>query len=138
MLDKVRISVIIEDINKYFKEIQEMKIRDIKDLNTIKFRAVSMDIFSIINKTIDLAEEVASKTSFGFPSEYRELFTILKQAKIIDEKIEEKMKDLIILRNKIAHRYGVITKEDILKALKKINIIKDFIKKIKEVKEEKK
>ena len=115
----------------YIKELEEMKIRKLEDLETIKFRAASMDVFEIINKTIDLADEIVSMRKMGFPSEYKELFTMLRHAKIIDEKMEEKLKDLVILRNKISHRYNVLTKQDIFSALKKIKIVEKFIEIVK-------
>lgn len=127
-MDEGRINIIISDIKKYFEELRGMNINKIEDIDTIKFRAASMDIFSIINRTIDLAEEITTSKNLGFPSEYKELFTLLERAKIIDEKKENKLKDLIILRNRISHRYGTIKKEEIFHALKKIEIVNDFIK----------
>ena len=124
MYDQERISIIIEEINKYFKEIEELKIKNIKDLDTIKFRAASMDIFQIINKTIDIAEEIAMKINLGFPSEYKELFTLIRRAKIIDEQTETKLKNLIILRNKVSHRYGAIDEKDVFNALREIDVVK--------------
>jgi len=131
MSDKIRVSIIIENMETYIKELEEMKIRKLEDLETIKFRAASMDVFEIINKTIDLADEIVSMRKMGFPSEYKELFTMLRHAKIIDEKMEEKLKDLVILRNKISHRYNVLTKQDIFSALKKIKIVEKFIEIVK-------
>lgn len=133
MLDKERISIIIEEINKYFKEIEDMHINSLKDLDVVKFRAASMNIFSIINKTIDLAEEIAIKSNLGFPSEYKELFTLIRRQKIITEQEEEKLKNLVILRNKISHRYGVINEKDVFNALKELEIVKKFIEKIKKL-----
>ena len=131
MYDKEKIILIIEDIEKYFNEIENMRIKKESDLDIIKFRAASMDIFSIINKTIDLSEEVVSSKNLGFPMQYKDLFTFLVQSKIIDKKLSEGLKELIILRNKISHRYGAISEKEIFEAIKKIEIVKDFIKSIK-------
>lgn len=133
MYDKERINVIIEDMRGYLEELRNMDIKRIEDIDNIKFRAASMVIFSVINKTIDLADEIVRAGNMGFPSEYKELFTSVRRAKIIDEKMENKLKDLVILRNKISHRYNILKKEDIFKALKEINVVKDFIEKLKEV-----
>jgi len=137
MYDKERIVVIIEEIESYFEELKSMDIKKLQDMDTIKFRAVSMDIFSIINKTIDLADEVSRAKNLGFPSEYKEIFTGLRMAKVIDEIMESKLKDLIILRNKISHRYSILKKEDIFKALKEVEIVKEFIEAVKRVMKEK-
>ena len=58
-------------------------------------------------------------------------------AKVIDEIMESKLKDLIILRNKISHRYSILKKEDIFKALKEVEIVKEFIEAVKRVMKEK-
>ena len=128
-----RISITIDDINKYFEKLKEMNIKKIEDLNDTKFYAASMVIFSIINKTIDLADEMGAIKNLGFPAEYKEIFTSLKYAKIIDDKMENKLKELTILRNKFAHRYNVIDKEGIFRAIKDLEIVKDFIERVKQV-----
>ena len=131
MIDKEKKQIIIKKIESYFKEIEDMNIKNIKDLNLVKLRAVSMDIFSIINLTIDLGNEIIFSLNMGFPSEYKEIFTIIRRKGIIDEKLENELKDLIILRNKISHKYGDLTEKEIFDSIKKINVVKDFIKKIK-------
>jgi len=131
MIDKEKKQIIIKKIESYFKEIEDMNIKNIKDLNLVKLRAVSMDIFSIINLTIDLGNEIIFSSNIGFPSEYKEIFTIIRRKGIIDEKLENELKDLIILRNKISHKYGDLTEKEIFDSIKKINVVKDFIKKIK-------
>ena len=134
-MDKERIALIINDLEVYFKKLGDMKIKSEKDLDDMKFYASSMLIFSIINRTLDLASEIVTSKNLGFPMEYKELFVFLKKDKIIDKDKEEKLKDLVILRNKISHRYGIIKNKDILEAIKKIEIVKDFIKDIiKEIK----
>lgn len=133
MKDKEKKLIIIEKIEAYFKEIEEMKIRSIKDLNLIKLRAVSMDIFSIINLTIDLGNEIVFSLNIGFPSEYKEIFTLLRRKEIINEKLENDLKELIILRNKISHRYGDLEEKEIFNSIIKINSVKDFIKRVKEI-----
>jgi len=133
-MSKTRINVIVEDIDKFFKELEEMKIKKVGDLDTVKFRAASMDIFSIINRIIDLADEVAKDKKLGFPMEYKDLFKMLRKARIISEKLEYDLVGLVILRNKISHRYSVLEEKDIFNALKEINIVNEFVKIIKNLK----
>lgn len=130
-MSRVRITVAIESLNKHFRELGELNIKKKEDLDTVKYRAASMDIFTIINKTIDIADEVALEKSLGFPAEYKEVFTMLKNARIIDEKMEKKLKDLVMLRNKISHRYDILTEKDIFNAVKEVEIIKDFVECVK-------
>jgi len=130
MYDKERMSIIIEDIEKYLQKLKEMDIKKASQLNDVNYYACSMIIFSILNRVIDLGDEIINYKKLGFPSETKEIFEILENNKIINRKTEEKMKDLIRLRNKIAHRYGSIKKEDIFKAIEEIKTVREFINEI--------
>ena len=66
-----------------------------------------------------MGDEIIDSKKFGFPSEIKDIFILLGENKVINKKTEEKLKDLIRLRNKIAHRYGSINKGDILNPLKR-------------------
>lgn len=130
MYDKERIIVIIEDIKKYFQKLKERNIKKLLDLDDVNYYACSMIVFSILNRTIDLGDEIIDYKKLGFPSETKDIFILLGENKIINKKTEEKLKDLIRLRNKIAHRYGSINKEDIFKSIEEIKIVEEFIKEI--------
>lgn len=128
MYDKERIIPIMDFMEKNFKEIEGLKVMDLKDLDDIKFNAASMILFNLINKAIDLSEEITRARNMGFPGEYKDFFSMLGHAKIIDEKTELKMQDFVRLRNRIAHRYDTISKRDIFDVLKNVSTIKDFLK----------
>jgi uncharacterized protein YutE (UPF0331/DUF86 family) len=136
MYDISRIESIISDIFTYINKLESFKIKSVKDLEDDKnFYSSSMIIFNSINRTIDLAEQVVSDRSLGTATEYKELFELLEYKKIISQATSRKIQDLIRLRNKISHRYGNITKEDIFNSILMINSLKEFIKDIeKEVK----
>jgi uncharacterized protein YutE (UPF0331/DUF86 family) len=127
MYDKERISIIIEDIKKYSQKLKERNIKKLADLDDLNYYACSMIIFSVINRAIDLGDEMINSKKLGFPSEIKDIFILLGENKIINKKIEEKLKDLVRLRNKIAHRYGSINKEDIFRAIEDIKIVEIFV-----------
>lgn len=136
MYDLNRIDSIASDILVYLKKIEALKIKSEKDLDDDRnFYSSSMLIFNSINRAIDLAEQIVKDLSLGTAIEYRDLFNLLELKKIISQKSSNKILDLIIMRNKISHRYGNITKKDIFNAIKEINNLREFIKEIeKEVK----
>ncbi len=82
MYDKERIGIIIRDINDYFAKLNDIKIKSACDLDELKFDAVSMRIFFILNKTIDLGKEIVVSRNFGFPKSYGDIFNILGDKKI--------------------------------------------------------
>lgn len=129
MYDKERIGITVRNIRDYFKRLDDVKVRSVSDLDDFKFDVISMRIFFIINKTIDLAKEVVISNNFGFPKSYKEIFTLLKKGKLINKKQENDLAKLVILRNKISHRYEGLDEEELFKArngLKKV--VEDFIK----------
>ena len=103
MYDLERINIIMKDIETYLKKLESLKIKSEGDLKDDRnFYASSMLIFSAINRSIDLAEQIVKDRGLGSPIEYRELFDMLERGKIISSQTAEKIKDLIILRNKIS------------------------------------
>jgi len=130
MFDKERINHIIEDIEMYLKKLEDRKIKDVKDLDDINYYACSMILFSILNRAIDLGDEIVKAKKLGYPLEIKEIFSLLADKEIIDRKLEEKMKDFVIFRNKFSHRYGAINREDVLKLIYEMVFIKEFVSKI--------
>jgi len=131
MADLEKLSILIDEILGYFNRLENIKIKSERDLDDLKFDASSMVMFSLLNKTIDLAEEVVKSENLGMPMKYRDLFEMLERKKIISAEINRKMSDLIILRNILSHRYEKITKKQIISAIKDIQEIKKFIESIK-------
>jgi len=130
MADLEKLSIIIDQINGYVTLIEDMKIKSPKDLDDLKFDAISMRIFSLLNKVIDLAEEVVRNENLGMPMKTRDLFEMLKNKKIISKEMEETVADLVLLRNTFAHRYDKVESAQIISFLKKINEINKFVETI--------
>jgi len=131
MYDKERIGLIIRDINDYFVKLNDVKVKDIGDLDEFKFDVISMRIFFVINKTIDLGKEIVISKNFGFPKSYGDIFNILRQRKFISQKQEKDLLRLVFLRNQISHRYEGLSDKELFKAKNNLGIVKDFIKIVK-------
>ena len=90
-------------------------------------------MFSIINRAIDLGEEIVSYKKLGFPGRYREIFYLLEKNRIINEKSYNELSDLVYFRNLAAHEYHTFTENDVFNALKKISTVNNFIVIVKNV-----
>lgn len=100
MFDNERITHIIGDIEKYFTDLKEMEIKELDDLEDKKnFYSVSMILFSILNRAIDLGEEIVAGKKLGVPSTYKEIFKLLMQNKNIDKGMEKELSELVFYRN---------------------------------------
>ena len=126
------IVVIIKDIERFFADLESFNIKTIKDIsNKEKFYATSMLLFSIINRVIDLGEEIISERRLGFPSKYKEIFDMLYKNNYIDKKLHNNLASLVYFRNLAAHEYYTFREEDVFKAYQKISSVKHFIAKLK-------
>ena len=73
MYDRERIVKIVSDLEKYFRDLEELKIEEIADIEAkMHFYALSMVLFSILNRTIDLGNEIVMANNLGMPSTYKE------------------------------------------------------------------
>ncbi len=119
---------IIADINGWFLQLDKFGIKNQKDLEDPKnFHAVSMLLFSIINGTITLGEEIVAIKELGFPSSYREVFEILNKNGIINKELTMEMSRLVSYRNMFAHEYHDFAIPDVWDALQRIRSAKIFV-----------
>jgi len=134
MYDVERIGKIISDIEKYFKDLEELNIERIDDLgNKRNFYAISMVLFSILNRAIDLGDEIVMANHLGMPSTYKEIFRLLTKNKFIDKNVGEELSNLVFYRNLLSHEYYDLTEEDVFEVFKKISIVKKFVERMKDI-----
>lgn len=127
-MNKQRVARIIIDIERFFSDLENMEVKDAKTLKERSiFYAVSMVMFSIINRAIDLGEEIVSSRKLGFPENYREIFHLLNNAGIINEKLNNDLSGLVHFRNLAAHKYQNFNENDVYKSYHEIDCVKDFI-----------
>jgi uncharacterized protein YutE (UPF0331/DUF86 family) len=128
MYDVERITRMISDIERYLKDLKELDIRKVEDLDNKKnMYALSMVLFSITNRTIDLADEIVMANDLGMPSTYRETFKLLSKNGYIDAELMEKMSRLVFYRNLLAHEYYDVTEKDLFDLSKNIVMVKQFV-----------
>tara|TARA_Y100000034_G_scaffold82975_1_gene99373 strand:- start:265 stop:678 length:414 start_codon:yes stop_codon:yes gene_type:complete len=131
MYDIERIGKLIADIQKYFKEIKGYNL-SIEDLNDSKnYNASSMLIFAILNRLIDLGNEIISAEDLGAPNTYQDIMKILAKENVINKTQADKINQLIGKRNIFAHFYEDITEKELFKTIKDLNIIEEFLETIK-------
>jgi uncharacterized protein YutE (UPF0331/DUF86 family) len=134
MYDTERIGKIISDIEKYLRDLEELDIKEVKDLADKKnFYATSMVLFSILNRTINLGEELVMANNLGMPSTYKEIFRLLVQNKLIDASLGQGLSNLVFYRNLLSHEYYELTEKDVLDVSSKINIVEEFVRRVKKL-----
>ena len=134
-IDLERIGEIISVINDNIRFIEGENIDSVDVLLESKkdYLAVSMAIFTIQNKVLELGEELVESLDKGFyPKKYNEVPKILLDEKIIDSGLFKKYKSFIEYRNEIAHEYEGITENEIFWCVSNLNFVEDFVKIVKE------
>lgn len=134
MYDLERLGKIISDIEKYLRDLKELNINKIEDLRDKKnLYSVSMVLFSIINRTIDLADEIVMSNNLGMPSTYKEIFNLLAKNDYIDDTLRDKMSSLVFYRNLVSHEYYDMTEKDIFDVMERIGIVREFVDAVKNI-----
>jgi uncharacterized protein YutE (UPF0331/DUF86 family) len=133
MYDIERLNSIINDINRFFKDLDIVALNEKNVNEPEKFHAAAMLMFGIMNRTIDLAQEILVKNDLPMPATYSGCFPNLSKAGLIDKKLTQALEKIIDERGIFAHYYYDINKKIVLRLLKEIFIVKSFIEKVKEI-----
>lgn len=125
--DTERIGTIIADIGRYGQDLDDLGIRGIGDLGDKRtFYAASMILFALLNRIIDLGNEVILARGFRIPSTYREVFTILEKEGVIGPDIARKIGSLVFYRNLLSHEYHGIDEEKVFLLISRVGDIRLF------------
>lgn len=127
------IAAMARDVERYLADLKEMNVDAKKDLEEKKhYYAVSMIVFAVMNRAIDIGNEVISGSKkIPLPGTYRDTFELLAKHRIITPNVAEKMNELMIFRNVIAHEYYELSKEQVYKLKKDMPHVEQFISEIK-------
>ena len=122
---------LVADLQRYLQDLEEIIPEEDEFLNNKSHQySVSMLMMNIINVCIDLGAEVVSLKQLGYPETYRDIFQILEKEKIITASLSKKMKNLVGLRNLLAHEYGTINLELLYEQAKEINFVEKYLESI--------
>jgi|SRR3989344_171150 len=131
MYDLQRIGKIISDIEKYIKDLESYNL-SLNDLYESKnYNASSMLIFAVLNRVIDLGNEIIFAENLGAPNTYQDIMIILSKANVLNKEQAEKLNKLIKQRNVFAHFYGDISEKELFKIIKEIPEVNNFLKIVK-------
>ncbi len=131
--DELRISKLISEIESYFQDLSQFKLKKEELFDKKTFYSVSMILFQLINRAIDLGEEIITEKKLGAPEKYKDIFYLLYKAKIIDLGKEQSFFRLVRLRNIIAHQYDEFNESDLFNAIPDLESIKTLVKTIKKL-----
>jgi uncharacterized protein YutE (UPF0331/DUF86 family) len=130
--DKTRITKIVRDINRFLNDLDMMKVESIDNLSNKKdFYAVSMILFALINRTVDLGDEIVASLNIGMPSKYSDIFYLLRRNGHISRELTQNLIWLVDARNLLSHEYQDFDEKDIFDIMGKVQSIKEFVENMK-------
>ena len=123
-----RISSAIGDIERFFDDMGRMGTCEEVSQEDLKgFYAASMVLLAVINRTIDLANEVILLYGWEEPFSYAEAFRVLERQEVIDKDLCGRLVVLVRLRNFLSHEYHRATVRDIRRACELIGAVREFV-----------
>ncbi len=119
-----------DNLEQYLADLKEMLPSEEEFLKSkTQQYSVSMVMLNIINCCIDIGSEIVTLKQLGTPQTYKHIFDILDKKNILSSPLARKMKNLIGLRNLLAHEYGVIDLELLYEQANNLSFLKEFVKK---------
>lgn len=131
-MNNLKITRIIKDIEKYLSDIgkhtpiTEKILEESRDKEYI----ISFLIQQIANECINLGNHIISSLNLDIPENSKEIFDILAKNKYIDINVANKIKDVVAIRNIIAHRYIKLSMEELVDVIEDIDVVERFIDQI--------
>ena len=123
-----RIVTICADLHRFLHDYSVLSETGIPDEHDIaRYHALSMVLFTILNLCFELGEEVIASLHTQIPQSYRDIFRILHHEQVIDETVMQTMSNLVYYRNRLAHQYAGLSREDLIAIVRNIETIRTFI-----------
>ena len=119
----------VQTIEKYLKILDEFEISNVEEFedNVKDSLAISMALFTILNATIEIGEEIIDEKDLDFQTSYKEIFIIIEKSKLLPKKLCQDLSNFMKQRNMIAQQYDEIENSKIYGLLLKKEIFQEFV-----------
>ncbi|RLF05342.1 MAG: DUF86 domain-containing protein [Thermoprotei archaeon] len=115
--DKRLIQLRIDIIERNLKEI-----RDILKLKKMRYRdelALKHALLESIEACIDIANHIIATKGFRRPTDYKDIFVVLEENKIVPKGLSRKLQEMAKFRNVLVHRYATVDMNKLVQIAKK-------------------
>jgi uncharacterized protein YutE (UPF0331/DUF86 family) len=108
---------IISDINQYLEDTKSISLQQTRqDRDRRNFYALSMVLFALANRLIDLGRETVYSRGYAGPEEEirnKAIFKRLSDYDVIDPATRQDLIMLVNFRNQCSHHFHEVTKQDL-------------------------
>ena len=115
--DKRLIQLRIDIIERNLKEI-----RDILKLKKMRYRdelALKHALLESLEACIDIANHIIATKGFRRPTDYKDIFVVLEENKIVPKGLSRKLQEIAKFRNVLVHRYATVDMNKLVQIAKK-------------------
>ncbi len=124
----MRKAKLVSEIFRYLEELEEvLPDEDQFFKDKLCQYGLSMLMLNIINGCIDLGTEVINTKQLGYPEKYKDVFNILETKKMISSALAKRMRNLVSLRNLLAHEYGEIDLGLLYESAKELSFVEEYV-----------
>lgn len=120
---------LIDDLQHYLQDLEEILPDEEEEFLRSKAAqySVSMLLMNVINCCLDLGSGVVNIRQLGYPENYRDIFSLLEKNHLISSTLAKQLKNLVGLRNLLAHEYGEIDFSLLYEQAKDMQPVEKFI-----------
>lgn len=130
-LDRTLINLRIDVIEKNLKEINNIVVEGEEEFlkSYRNILAGRHAIFESIEACIDIGNHIIASLGLRRPEDYKDVFVILQENKIIPKNLSERLQDMTRFRNLLVHSYTRIDDRKVFAILTKdVKDIREFIR----------
>lgn len=127
------VNAMIDLIDENIRLIEEIKAQGYESFSN-SFRDIQAAKHSLqeaIEACLDIGSHIISEKGFRRPEDYKDIYKVLEEEKIIDPVLSAKLQEMAQFRNLLVHRYARIdTKRIFIIMSEDMKDIQEFVKRI--------
>ncbi len=115
----------IDELEGYLEELEKIKVKDFEEYEKIEKKRACERLLQIsVECVIDICNIIVSEKKLGTPVDEEDIIEKLVKAKIIPNRLGEKIREMRGTRNILVHKYGYVDDKTIYEILE--GNLKDF------------
>lgn len=133
-IDKEKLFLQLERMEKHLKELWEIRDKLLKASgeDNILLSAAERLLQVTAEDCLNIGSQMIAGLGLARPDTYREIFTNLKEAKILSQEIGSVMESFASFRNRLVHLYWKVSRQETIAKLEEIDFLKTFAAQIAE------
>ncbi len=131
MISSEVINAMIDLIDENISLIEEIRSQSFESFsnNFRDIQAAKHSLQEAIEACLDIGSHIIAEKGFRRPEDYKDIYKVLEEEKIIDPVLSAKLQEMAQFRNLLVHRYGKMdTRRIFIIMSEDINDIKEFVK----------